>query len=95
MASSQIREIVFDRGFEKKFEKYKGRLSEKERQKLKSRLLIFQKNPFDARLETHKLGGKLQDYWAFSITYSDRIAFRFLSEYKVFFIDIGDHRIYR
>ena len=95
MISSQIREIVFDRGFEKKFEKYKKRLSEQERQKLKDRLLIFQKNPFDARLETHKLGGKLQDYWSFSITYSDRIAFRFLSEYRVFFIDIGDHRMYR
>jgi mRNA-degrading endonuclease YafQ of YafQ-DinJ toxin-antitoxin module len=95
MTSSQIREIVFDHGFERKFEKYKKRLSHKERQRLKERLLMFQKDPFDRGLETHKLGGKLQDYWAFSITHSDRIAFRFLNDHRVFFIDVGDHNIYK
>ncbi len=90
-----ISKIVFDSCFEKKFKNYKTKLSEKERLKLKEKIEIFKQNPFDSKLKTHKLKGELKNYWAFSITYSDRILFRFLTEGKVFFINIGDHSIYK
>jgi len=28
---------------------------------------IFRQNPFDPRLQTHKLKGKLKEFWPFSI----------------------------
>jgi len=90
----KIDAIVFDKSFEKKFEDYKDRLDGKRLGRLRDKIEIFRKNAFDARLHTHKLGGKLKDYWVFSITSSDRIMFRFLTANKVFFIDIGDHKIY-
>lgn len=72
-----IRKIVFDSYFERKFNDYKKKLSKKERQKLKEKIEIFKKNPFDPKLKTHKLKGRLKDYWVFSINYSDRILFGF------------------
>ncbi|MCU0653550.1 MAG: type II toxin-antitoxin system mRNA interferase toxin, RelE/StbE family [Candidatus Pacebacteria bacterium] len=36
---------------------------------------IFRKNPLDARLRTHKLSGRLSDYWSFSVDFEYRIIF--------------------
>lgn len=90
-----IKKIVFDSAFEKKFEKYKGLFSEKKISQLKSKLRIFKADPFDPRLKTHKLKGNLNEYWSFSISFSDRILFRFIDKETVFFIDIGSHDIYK
>ena len=90
-----VRKIVFDTSFKKSFKNYKKRLSGKELDKLRNALLIFKRDPFDSRLKTHKLKGNLKNYWSFSISYSDRILFRFLDNEAVFFIDIGDHNVYR
>ena len=68
----------------------------KEKQKLAiQRELYFRKNPFDSRLKTHKLSGKLQGYWAFSLTYSDRVLLRFIRQNEVIFYKIGSHDIYK
>lgn len=56
---------------------------------------IFKLNPFDARLDTHKLHGKYRDYWAFTITGGYRILFAFNKEGDVDFINLGTHAIYR
>jgi addiction module RelE/StbE family toxin len=90
-----IKKIVFDASFEKSFKKYKNKLSDKKISRLKEKLLIFKKDPFDQKLKTHRLKGNLKNYWSFSISYSDRILFRFLDNETVFFIDIGDHSIYK
>lgn len=90
----KIKKVVFDKSFEKRFEKYKEGLSEKDKEKLKEKLKIFQNNPFNPQLKTHKLKGKLQNYWVFSISYSERMLFRFFNNETVFFIDIGNHSIY-
>ena len=92
---NEIKKIVFDTSFEKDFKKYKNKLSDKRREQLKQKLLIFKKDSFDAKLKTHKLKGNLKGYWSFSINYSDRILFRFLDNETVFFIDIGSHNIYK
>jgi addiction module RelE/StbE family toxin len=55
---------------------------------------IFQKNPFDAKLKTHKLSGPLRNYWALGINQKYRIIFSFLNSKITRFHIIGDHSIY-
>lgn len=55
----------------------------------------FCQHPFDPRLRTHKLAGKLEGYWAFSVSRSHRILFRFVEQDGAIFFDIGTHSIYR
>jgi len=55
------------------------------------RLEIFQNNPFDQRLRTHKLSGRLKDLWSFSIEYDLRVVFSFLEGDRVLLVDIGSH----
>lgn len=93
--ASKVQKIVFDTSFERKFTTYKENLSQKQLKKLREKITIFKNNPFDPRLKTHKLKGKLKDYWVFAISFSDRIIFRFLDKERVFFIDMGDHSIYK
>ena len=56
---------------------------------------IFKKDPFDTRLKTHKLSGKLKDCHAFSISYSNRIIVEFGKSDIVYFHSIGSHNIYK
>jgi addiction module RelE/StbE family toxin len=55
------------------------------------KLEIFRNNPFDQRLRTHKLSGRLKDLWSFSIEYDLRIVFSFLEGDRALFIEIGTH----
>jgi mRNA-degrading endonuclease YafQ of YafQ-DinJ toxin-antitoxin module len=52
---------------------------------------LFSKTPFDRRLRTHKLSGKLEDLWAFSVIYDCRVIFKFLNGDEILLIDIGGH----
>jgi len=58
---------------------------------LSEKLNIFIKDPFDARLKTHKLTGKLSDLWSFSLSYDRRVIFHFEDEDTVLLVDIGTH----
>ena len=53
----------------------------------------FKEDVFDKRLKTHHLKGNLKEYYAFSISYSDRIVFRLLDDEEILFIEIGSHDI--
>lgn len=55
----------------------------------------FRVDCFDSRLKTHKLSGKLEGVWAFSVTQKHRVLFRFITDTEVVFDEIGDHDIYR
>jgi len=55
---------------------------------------IFRQNPFDHRLNTHKLHGELKSFWAFSINQRYRIIFDFFNKNTIRFYSIGDHNIY-
>lgn len=58
--------------------------------------MIFRKNPFDSKLKTHKLKGKLKNFLSFSIEYKYRIIFEFSKDEKTaYFHSIGDHDIYQ
>ncbi len=83
-------EISFDESFKRAYKKrIKNNINLE--QKFKNKLQIFRDSPFDSRLKTHKLSGKLKDLWSFSIEYDQRVIFYFADENKVVFIDIGTH----
>jgi len=83
-------EIAFENSFKRSYRRKV--LGNEERQKrFKQKLTLFQNNPFESSLRTHKLSGKLQELWSFSIEYDLRIVFYFADENKAVFIDIGTH----
>ena len=57
------------------------------------RLSVFIENPFESKLKTHKLSGKLEDLWSFSIEFDLRVVFYFTKDKpkKAVFIDSGAH----
>ncbi len=71
------------------------KLSSEIKSKANKAIEIFKNNPSDPRLRTHKLQGRLCDYWAFSVDYEHRIIFRYGSGKEVFLITVGDHDIYK
>jgi mRNA-degrading endonuclease YafQ of YafQ-DinJ toxin-antitoxin module len=81
--------------YSSRFFKKLAKLSDEELARLGTIEKIFKADCFDRRLNTHKLKGKLKNYWAFSLTHSQRIIFRFLKKGTVAFVDIGSHHIYR
>jgi mRNA-degrading endonuclease YafQ of YafQ-DinJ toxin-antitoxin module len=83
--------LTFDRAFEKAFNKYKESLTDTERDKLRSKFEIFVEDIFDKRLRTHKLKGSMSIYYAFSISYSERIVFRVLEDGGILLIAVGSH----
>ena len=46
--------------------------------------------PFDPTLKTHKLSGKLNDFWSFTVDYDERVLFYFTEDSKAVFVDIGN-----
>lgn len=81
--------------YSSKFAKEYKRLPKKIKDLAEKRERIFRKNPHDARLKTHKLTGKLKEYWAFSIDYQYRIIFEFVEEDTIWFHSVGTHEIYK
>jgi len=84
-------EIFYSSKFKRSFRKLPKELA----MVIDERINIFSDKPFDNRLKTHRLGGRLKGLWSFSITHKHRIIFEFINGSNVRFIDIGDHRIYR
>ncbi|MEK7565021.1 MAG: type II toxin-antitoxin system mRNA interferase toxin, RelE/StbE family [Patescibacteria group bacterium] len=77
------------------FRRYYKRLPKFVKEKALEKENIFIKNPFDSRLDTHKLHGKYKNYWAFTIVGQYRIMFAFSSKSIVDFVNIGTHEIYK
>lgn len=84
-------EVSFSGAFKKAFRKrIKDSISEAE---FWERLEIFTEEPFNTKLKTHKLSGKLKGLWSFSIEQNLRVVFYFTKDKppKVIFVDIGNH----
>lgn len=86
-----IKHVYYATGFKKALDK----LASAEKDRAKNKLQLFRRDPFNPQLKTHKLSGKLQQYWSFSITYQLGILFEFIDKESVGLIDIGTHQIYR
>jgi len=83
-------EAVWDDGFKRRYKKRVKRSGELQRQFWK-RMEVFLTDPFSSQLRTHKLSGKLQGLWAFSIDDDHRVVFEFIDQQRVLLIDIGSH----
>ena len=71
-------EISFSESFKKIYKKrIKSTTVEPE---FWNRLEIFAVDPFDSKLRTHKLSGKLKDLWSFTIEYDVRVVFYFTKD---------------
>ncbi len=55
---------------------------------------LFRANPSHPKLKIHKLGGRLKEYWAFSIDAHYRIIFEFYKQDIIWFHSVGNHSIY-
>ena len=65
-------EIAFSSSFKRAFKK-KIASNPNVETRFWERVETFKNNPFDSKLRTHKLSGKLKDLWSFSIEYDLRI----------------------
>ncbi len=85
-------EIIYGTKFAKEYKKLPVKIkntSEKQE-------IIFRKDPFNKKLKTHKLSGKLKGFFSFSIDYKYRIIFEFTkNKDKVYFHNVGNHDIYQ
>lgn len=78
-----------------KFKRSYKKLPRSVKESAKEKERIFRSNPFDARLNTHKLRGKYKEYWAITVIGQYRIMFAFIRSNVVDFINIGTHEIYK
>ena len=81
--------------FTSKFKKAYKKMPKIVKLKAEEKEKIFQKDPFNSRLDTHKLHGKYKEYWAFTVVGQYRIMFAFSGGEFVDFINIGTHEIYK
>ena len=81
--------------YSSKFAKEYKRLPQETKLAAEKKEKIFRKNPFDSRLKTHKLTGKLKEYYSFSIDYQYRIIFEFAEKDIIWFHSVGTHSIYK
>lgn len=83
-------QIFYSSTFEKRYRKLpqfvKDIAEEKER--------VFRSDSFNTSLKTHKLHGKLNQYYSFSLNNKYRIIFSFDDKNDVRFHSIGTHDIY-
>ena len=82
--------VNWDEGFKKIYRK-KAKNNEGLKKKFWKTLELFVENPFNPRIRTHKLTGKLEGLWAFSVDYDCRIIFKFLNQDEILLVDIGGH----
>ena len=84
-------EVAFSDSFKKSFKKrIKSTVTETE---FWLRLELFVNNPYENKLKTHKLSGKLTGLYSFSIDNNLRVVFYFTKDnpVKAIFVDIGTH----
>ncbi|MDJ1177376.1 type II toxin-antitoxin system YafQ family toxin [Roseofilum sp. BLCC_M91] len=83
-------EVSFSSAFKRAFKKrIKG--NEDKESKFWQKLEMFTLDPYDPRLKTHKLSGKLKDLWSFTVDYDERVLFYFTEDGQATFVDIGSH----
>ena len=63
-------------------------------QEVKEKINLFRIDPYHSFLKTHKLKGRLAGRWSFSVNYSYRIIFKYISKTAVDFLDVGKYEIY-
>lgn len=83
-------EVAFSSSFKRAFKKRVAGNADIEA-RFWERVERFKNDPFDPKLRTHKLSGKLKELWSFSIEYDLRVIFYFVDDQRTLFIDVGTH----
>ncbi|MEQ1644973.1 MAG: type II toxin-antitoxin system mRNA interferase toxin, RelE/StbE family [Pyrinomonadaceae bacterium] len=83
-------EILFHPSFKRAYKRAVATGSDREN-RFHRALEIFAVDPFDSKLRTHKLKGKLNEYWSFSVEYDLRVVFFFEKDGSAVLFDIGSH----
>lgn len=71
------------------------RLSTELQEEVFEKIELFKNTDNHKKLKVHKLNGKLEKFYSFSVTYSHRIVFSYESKNEVVFLAIGDHSVYK
>jgi len=82
--------VSWDQGFKRIYRK-KVKNDAELKDKFWDTVEMFAKDPFHPRLRTHKLTGRLEGLWAFSVSFDCRVIFKFSSKTQILLIDIGGH----
>lgn len=83
--------ISYKPSFIREFKKLPIELQEEALERIDS----FKKVENHKKLKVHKLKGRLEAFYSFSVTYSHRIVFSYESKNEVVFLAIGDHTVYK
>jgi len=83
--------IIYSAKFAREYKKLPNQIKDKAEKQEK----IFRQNPFDSRLKTHRLYGKLKKFYSFSVGYKHRLIFEFADKNTVYFHSIGTHSVYQ
>lgn len=81
--------------YSSKFVREYKHLSLSHKKKAEKQEELFLKNPYDPKLDTHPLKGRLKGLWSFSIDTQYRIIFEFVEKDDVWFHSVGTHDIYK
>ena len=82
--------VSWDQGFKRAYRK-KVKNDAELKDRFWEAMEMLAKDPFQPRLRTHKLTGRLEGIWTFSISFDCRVIFKFLSKTEILLIDIGRH----
>jgi addiction module RelE/StbE family toxin len=80
--------------YSSKFEKEYRHLPRKIKILAEKKERIFRINPFNTQLKTHRLKGRLKEFWSFSIDLHYRIIFEFVEKDIIWFHSVGTRSIY-
>jgi len=83
--------IIYTSRFVREYKK----LSKEIKKQAEEREKLFRENPFHTLLDTHKLHGRLKEFWSFSIDFRYRIVFEIGRNKTMYFHFIGDHSVYQ
>ncbi len=64
------------------------------KENFENKIDIFREHPFSTKLNTHKLHGNLEEYYAFYLQDGYRVLFEFLDNNCVILVNIGNHDNY-
>lgn len=64
-------------------------------EEIKEKIDLFLNDPSHPFLKTHKLNGKLNGYWSFSVNYAFRIIFEYETKSSAVLLAVGNHDIYK
>lgn len=73
------------------FHRQARKLRSQEQRALARALRLFEQNPRDQRLHTHKLHGEHGETWAFSFGYDARIVFKWEDGNTAVLLSVGSH----